>query len=214
MKRYLPLLICFLALILLESFTTDVSWEEAYSKNETIIYTRTTETGIKEFKAITTVNAELNTVLAVMIDYKNHPEWMRAMKDCKLVEQATPRTRYLYYSIDMPWPLWDRDLVSKSTFYLQKDGSVLMRMKAMPKVKPEDPDHVRIQDSEGYWHVSAIGPSKTKIIYQYKADPVGIPAYFVNMFLLEAPKATFEGLFEQVKLSRYKNITPDWLYKK
>lgn len=195
------------------SFTSvNEAWEEAYNKNETVIYTRTTENGIKEFKAITTLNVNIKTILAVMVDYKSHPDWMRAIKSCELVEQVTPRTRYLYYSIDMPWPLWDRDLVSKSTFYPQKNGSVLMKMVATPTVKAINTDYVRITDSEGYWLVTPISSTKTKIVYQYKADPVGIPSTFVNMFLLEAPKASFEGLASQVKLSKYKNPDLTWLY--
>jgi hypothetical protein len=214
MKRYISIVLFLSIAIFHTSFTSvNESWEEAYTKNETIIYTRTTESGIKEFKAITTMNVSMKTILAVMVDYKSHPDWMRAMKDCELVQQVTPRTRYLYYSIDMPWPLWDRDLVSKSTFYPQKNGSVLMKMQATPTVKSNDEDHVRIIDSEGYWLVTPISSNKTKIVYQYKADPVGIPSTLVNMFLLEAPKASFEGLASQVKLSKYQNPNLDWLYK-
>jgi hypothetical protein len=214
MKKYIFTL-CFLSIAMLHTSFTSIneSWEEAYTKNETVIYTRTTENGIKEFKAITTMNVSMKTVLAVMVDYKSHPDWMRAIQKCDLVNQVTSRTRYLYYSIDMPWPLWDRDLVSKSTFYPQKNGSVLMKMEATPTVKSNNPDYVRIVDSEGYWLVTPISSTKTKIIYQYKADPVGIPATFVNMFLLEAPKASFEGLASQVKLAKYQNSNLDWLYK-
>lgn len=214
MKKYAFIILLLSITILHTSFTSvHETWEEAYTKNEMVIYTRTTESGIKEFKAVTTLDVSIETILAVMVDYNNHPEWMRAIEKCDLVNQATSRTRYLYYSIDMPWPLWDRDLVSKSTFYPQKNGSVLMKMKSTPTIKPNRPDYVRIIDSEGYWLVTPISTNKTKVIYQYKADPVGIPATLVNMFLLEAPKASFEGLRSQVKLSKYKNPNLDWLYK-
>jgi hypothetical protein len=158
------------------------------------------------------VDVSIETVLAVMVDYSSHTNWMRAIDKCDLVKQVTSRTRYLHYSIDMPWPLWDRDLVSKSTFYPQKNGSVLMKMKATPTVKPNRSGYVRIVDSEGHWLVTPLSSNKTKIIYQYRADPVGIPPTFVNMFLLEAPKASFEGLEKQVRLSKYKNSSLDWLY--
>lgn len=214
MKRYISTILLLLMTMFHTSFTgVHETWEEAYTKNETVIYTRTMENGIKEFKAVTTMNVSMKTILAVMVDYKAHPDWMRAMKGCELVQQVTPRTRYLYYSIDMPWPLWDRDLVSKSTFYAQKNGSVLMKMEATPTVKPNDVNHVRIMNSEGYWLVTPISSTKTKIVYQYKADPVGIPSTLVNMFLLEAPKASFEGLASQVKLAKYQNPNLDWLYR-
>ena len=146
-------------------------------------------------------------------DYEAHPDWMRAIDKCQLVEQATPKTRYLYYTIDMPWPLWDRDLVSKSTFYPKENGSVLMKMEAASTKKSKSKNHVRMKSAKGYWLVKSISKSKTKATYQYKADPNGIPVTLVNMFLLEAPKASFEGLKTQVKLSKYKNPDLAWLYE-
>ncbi|MFK7950880.1 MAG: START domain-containing protein [Saprospiraceae bacterium] len=211
MKKYV--LIYGLLFFLMTSFTSDKSvWQKAYEHQNTKIYTRTTESGIKEFKAITTVNASMKSVLAVMHDYKAHPDWMRAIDKCQLVKQETSKTRYLYYTIDMPWPLWDRDLVSKSTFYPQKDKSVLMKMEAAPTKKSKSKNHVRMISAKGYWLVSSISKSKTKVVYQYKADPNGISKTLVNMFLLEAPKATFVGLKKQVKLAKYKNADLTWLY--
>jgi hypothetical protein len=112
----------------------------------------------------------------------------------------------------MPWPLWNRDLVSKSTFYPKPDKSVLMKMEAAPTKKPESDSHVRMKSAKGYWLVTPISDKKTEIVYQYKADPNGISAVLVNMFLLEAPKATFVGLKEQVKLAKYQNPDLSWLY--
>ena len=207
------LLSCFL-IILMTSFTNDNStnWEKAYEYESTEIYTRSTDSGIKEFKAITIVDANIKSVLGVMRDYKAHPDWMRAISSCNLVKQETSRTRYLYYTIDMPWPLWNRDLVSKSTFYPKSDNSVLMKMEAAPTKKPESDSHVRMKSAKGYWLVTPISNKKTKIVYQYKADPNGISKVLVNMFLLEAPKATFVGLKEQVKLPKYRNPDLSWLY--
>lgn len=211
MKKHI--LIYGLLVFLMTSFTNNTStWEKAYEYENTRIYTRSTDSGIKEFKAITTVNANIKSVLAVMRDYKAHPDWMRAIDKCQLVQQVTSKTRYLYYTIDMPWPLWDRDLVSKSTFYPKKDKSVLMKMEAAPTKKSNSKNHVRMKSAKGYWLVTPISKTKTKVVYQYKADPNGISKTLVNMFLLEAPKATFVGLKEQVKLAKYKNPDLKWLY--
>jgi hypothetical protein len=69
-----------------------------------------------------------------------------------------------------------------------------------------------MKSAKGYWLVTPISDKKTEIVYQYKADPNGISAVLVNMFLLEAPKATFVGLKEQVKLAKYQNPDLSWLY--
>ncbi len=214
MKKYIVLLFFFSFAIINTSFTSlNNTWQKAYDANEMIIYTRTTENGIKEFRAITTVNVKIETVVGVMADYKAHPDWMRAIKECKMIEQETATTRYLYYSIDMPWPLWDRDLVSKGSFTLKANGSIFMKMQSVTNKGKKTDDHVRIVSAGGHWEVIPLSKTQTKIIYQYQADPVGIPATLVNMFLLEAPKATFEGLKKQILLPKYKNPDVTWLYK-
>jgi hypothetical protein len=154
----------------------------------------------------------MKSVLAVMKDYKAHPDWMLAIKECKRVQQVNPKTRYLYYMIRLPWPLSNRDLVTKSTFKPQKDGSVLMTMQAAPSKKPKVKYRVRIKEAKGYWKVTPIDKNKTKVIYQYASDPVGLPTWLVNMFLLDAPLNTFEGLQKQVKLPKYQNPNLIWLY--
>lgn len=195
------------------SFPTNNNWSEAYNNDNLIIYTRTTSDGFKEFKAITTMNVKMNTVLAIMKDYKRHPEWMRVLKSCKMIEEESSTSRYLHYSIAFPWPLWDRDIISKSSFAVNEDGSVNLNIKSSPEKKEETKGEVRIKSASGFWNVQDLKNGKTKIIYQYKADPVGLPTSLVNMYVLEGPKETFHGLKEQVKLAEYENPNMDWLYK-
>lgn len=216
MKKFGSIAILLNIIVLFSSFSTSTvldKWTKAYNKDGLVIYTRTVEKGLKEFKAITTVDAKMKTVLAVMKDYKRHPEWMKVMKDCKMVETVNSKSRFLYYSIDFPWPLWDRDMVSQSSFSLNKDGTVMLSMKSAPTKQKDVENHVRIEDAEGFWKVEDLKNDKTKIIYQYKANPVGLPISLVNMYVLEGPKQTFEGLKKQIKLPEYKNPNVDWLYE-
>jgi len=188
-------------------------WKKAYDKKGILIYTRSTSSGFKEFRAITTINKPMKSVLAVMKDYKAHPEWMLAIKECEKIKQVNSCTRYLYYMIRLPWPLSNRDLVSKSSFSAQKDGSVLMRMEAAPTKKAKVKKRIRIKKAKGYWKVIPLKGNKTKVIYQYASDPVGLPAWLVNMFLLDAPLNTFEGLKKQVQKEKYRTSNLNWLCK-
>lgn len=203
-----------LTIIVCSSFTNGNKnkWQKAYNQEGILIYTRTAERGLKEFKAITTVNQKMSTVLAVMKDYQNHPEWMKVMKECKLIKTDNSKTRYLYYAIKFPWPLTDRDLVSKSSFSLNKNGSVLMKMSAAPQSYSKNKEHIRIEFASGYWKIIPLKNGQTKIIYQYKSDPVGLPAFVVNMALLEVPKATFKGLKNQIQKPKYQKADLKWLY--
>jgi hypothetical protein len=198
-------------MFLLTSFKFSDDWKKTYNKGGLLIYTRTTESGLKEFKAISTLDAKVGEITAVFKDWKTHTDWMPAMIKTELVEQANTKTRYLYYVLDFPWPLWDRDLVTKSNFTKGEDGSIKMSVLSSSSKKTKDKNMVRITEATGYWKFIPQKNETTKVIYQYKADPVGIPTRIVNAFLLEGPKGSFEGLKKQMKLPKYKNATLDWL---
>ena len=203
--------IIFLILLISTSFKFSDDWKKTYNKGGLLIYTRTTESGLKEFKAISTLNATVGEIAAVFKDWETHTDWMPSMQKAELVEQANAKTRYLYYVIDFPWPLWDRDLVTKSNFAKGKDGSVKMSVWAASSKKSAGKGMVRIKEATGYWKLIPQKNGTTKVVYQYKADPVGIPTKIVNAFLLEGPKGSFEGLRKHVKLSKYSNATLNWL---
>jgi hypothetical protein len=201
----------FFTILLFTSFKFTDGWAKAYSKEGLVIYTRTTAGGLKEFKAVSTLDATVGEVTAVFKDWKTHPNWMRTMVKSELVEQTNVATRYLYYVIDFPWPLWDRDLITKSTFSKGKDGSMTMTVGCEPTKKPKDKTKVRIEVASGFWKLMPLENGKSQATYQYKADPVGIPTGIVNMFLLEGPKESFEGLRKHIQLKQYKGATLDWI---
>ncbi len=203
--------ILFLILLISTSFKFSDEWKKVYNKNGLLIYTRTTENGLKEFKAVSILAAKVGEITAVFKDWETHPDWMPSMVKTELVEQANTKTRYLYYVLNFPWPLWDRDLVTKSNFTKGQDGSVKMSVWATSAKKSKKKDMIRIEEATGYWKFVPQKDGTTKVIYQYRADPVGIPTRIVNAFLLEGPKGSFEGLKKHVKLPKYSNATLDWL---
>ena len=214
MKTKYSITISLLTILLFCSYTNqNGEWQKSYNKNGLVIFTRTTDSGLKEFQAKATLDATVGEIAAIFKDWKAHPEWMRTMTKAELVEQSDAKTRYLYYVIDFPWPLSNRDMVTKSRFSKKEDNSVVMKVWCKPKKKKEQKNLVRIEEAEGFWKLIPLKDGKTKAIYQYKADPVGIPNWIVNMFLLEGPKESFFGLREQIKKKKYKEATLDWLDK-
>ncbi|MGB0863508.1 MAG: START domain-containing protein [Saprospiraceae bacterium] len=196
--------ITFLALgiLLFSSFSETSNWSKRHDKNGLKVYTRTDTDGLKEFKAIITVDYSVDAIVALMNDYENHENWMSHINECKFLKGNPKTTKYLYYEMYMPWPLSNRDVVSKSTFLTYKNGAVKLSINAVSGVHPKT-KHVRINEGKGYWYFEPVSSQKTKIIYQYKADPVGIPSSIVGWFLVDGPVDTISEMRKELAKSKY-----------
>lgn len=192
--------------------TIQTDWKRQYNKKGLSIYTRTASDGIKEFKAVTILDANLSTAVSVLSDYKNHVNWMDGINKCELVEKVNSQNRYLYYVIPMPWPLKNRDMISNS-YFSQSKKDVTMHVKCAPK-KKEKTKYTRIKKAEGFWKLIPQKNGKVKLIYQYKADPGGIPQSIVGMFLVDGPRKTVTAFRKELKKAKYKKAKVSWLKTK
>lgn len=199
------------ALILLSSFAPLSEWEKKHDKDDLIVYTRTNG-NLKEFKAVITLPYSVDAIIALISDYENHPNWMTNINKCKLVKKESDKSRYLYYEMYLPWPMSNRDIVSKSSFVKNKDNSVRMNVNAAKGMYAET-KHVRITEASGFWTFTPISENSTKMTYQYMANPVGISSTIVGWFLVDGPVKTITGMREQLPKSKYKNARVDWLHE-
>ncbi|MGB0862210.1 MAG: START domain-containing protein [Saprospiraceae bacterium] len=198
------------ALVLFSSFSPPSKWQKKHDKDGLVVYTRTNG-NLKEFKTEITLPYSVDAIIALLQDYENHPNWMTNINKCQLVKQINNKSRHLYYEMYLPWPLSNRDIVSKSSFIKNKDNSVRMNIKATKGIYKKT-KHVRITEASGYWTFTPITANKTKMTYQYMANPVGIPSRVVGWFLVDGPVKTITGMRKQLPKSKYKNARVDWLH--
>ena len=197
--------ITFLALgiLLFSSFSVTSDWSKRHDKNGLKVYTRTGTDGLNEFKAIITVDYSIGAIITLMNDYENQKNWMSHVNECRFLKGDEKATKYLYYEMHVPWPLSNRDIVSKNIFTRYKDGSAKMNISATSGIYPET-KHVRVKNGNGYWHFQFLENQKTKITYQYKVDPVGIPSSIVGWFLVDGPVDTITAMTKELAKSKYK----------
>lgn len=108
---------------------------------------------------------------------------------------AKPNHSYLVYG--MPFPVKDRDVVQKATLQTHADGSILIRMQAEPQAAPLQPGLVRIKDSDVLWHIVPERTGTRVRCIGYGDPGGGIPAFVVNMLLIEGPFETMRSLRRQ-----------------
>jgi ribosome-associated toxin RatA of RatAB toxin-antitoxin module len=204
MKRTLTIL---LALLLnLTMFATGDEWELEKDKDSIKIWTRETEgSNIKSFKAITTINATVAQLSAVLNDIESYPQWMADVETTKILEEIGEYERYYYFEVDAPWPVSNRDNIVH--FLLQKDletNEAIITVTGHPDYIPEKKGVVRIPVSLGTWKFIPIGENECQIIFEYTAETGGnLPTWVVNLFIVEGPFETLGNLKEFVKKDKY-----------
>jgi len=196
-----------LALFLnLTVFATGGDWELEKDKDSIKVWTRVTEgSDIKSFKAITTINATVAQLTAVLNDINSYPEWMADVETTEILEEISENERYYHFEVDAPWPVSNRDNIIH--YLLQKDPKtkgVVITATGYPDFIPRKKGVVRIPHSEGTWTFIPTGEKECRVIFEYTAETGGnLPVWVVNLFIVEGPFKTLSNLKKFVNNDKY-----------
>lgn len=204
-----------LSFLLLVSFICQAQgdWKLDKSSDGIDVYTRTKEkTAFKEFKGVTTLYCSVSTFVSIVLDFENALDWTYNILEIKRLKTISPHEHFLYYVIDMPWPLDDRDLVNHLIVTQDKEtGVTLILFDCIGDYLPEKKGLVRMEDSKGFYRLTPQADGKLFVEYQYLADPEGIPAWIVNFFITDAPMDTLKKMQKKIEEEKYKNTKLDWI---
>ena len=168
-------------------------WKLEKDKNGIKIYTRTAEgSKYKEILAKTTFDVPINQVYNTLVDSEGFGEWYSDCIESKDIKRENTQSFTRYISLDIPWPFDNRDMVSdvNST----REGEVItIDLTNAPDDYPIQEDMVRIPEAKGYYKLTPNG-NKTDIEYSYLADPGGLPAWVVNLFVVDGPYTSLTAL--------------------
>ncbi|MGC9325265.1 MAG: START domain-containing protein [Desulfomonilia bacterium] len=171
------------------------------------VYTRTVEgSDANEFQGIADIDAPLDVILEVFKDIPSFPQWYGFCKDIRQLKQDTETHRVIYFVLETPWPVKDRDMVIDVVEDVDKQaGKALITMNVSSEdLVPPQKDYVRMTVVKGMSVLDRAGDDKTRVVYTVLADPAGyIPAAISNMLQKEQPFLTLKGLREMVKKDIY-----------
>lgn len=184
--------ICYLGLFLIifsTALQAQTDWKLEKNSQGVKVYTRYVEGwGIKEFKAVVEVNCSIADAEAVLRDAKGRKEWMHNTLDTRDLEGSSQNELFSYSVVDAPWPVSDRDNVTKKVFTYPSKQQIIVKMSAAPNHTPKVSGNVRIQKLQGEWRFTDLGNGKTEIIQQCLADAGGnIPDWLANSSVIDSP---------------------------
>lgn len=176
-------------------------WKLASQQHGVQVYTQTVEAqDLKNFRAVMTVNAPMQQVVATLMNGDQMPEWFYNVLQSKPIETSVAGS-YRYLWIKSPWPATDRDAVVKVN--LSQDPKTLQLSvfaTAAPTLMPLHPDRVRIPRMQSGWTITPLGKSRTQIQLDGNADPGGrIPVVVANIVVSMMPRITMRQLKARVE---------------
>ena len=172
-----------------------------------IIYSRPhTDSNLKEFKAIGSIDASSYAVHAVIDDFENYPKFMPYTLECRLLKREGESV--IGYQRLSPKICEDRDYtlrVWKKSWPGPKGLTYLSQWETANEMGPvEQKGVVRVKVCNGNWLLEPDGPAKTRATYSIYSDTGGvIPAFIANHASLTAIKKLYAAIRKQVKEPKY-----------
>lgn len=153
---------------------------------------------IDEFKSVMTVDVPQEKVFAFYEQVDRYKDWFYQCSSARILEEKG-NERLIYYVMDMPWPVSDRDSVYVRTKSAEPDGTLTVRLAAKPDAYPKQPGMVRVPYLKVLWHFKALPGGKTEIYFQEHCDSGGhIPSSLVNALCVGMPFKTLQKLRQLV----------------
>ena len=175
-------------------------WALEKDKENIQVFTRKVEGyAIKEYKAIITLKTTIEDLVKLMKDHEGLKSWFVKCPISKRLKKVSEDEYYVYFLNDAPWPVSDRDNITKMTFELLENGTQLVQLKCVPDYLPEKSGIIRLPRMQAKWMFEPKANGMVKITQQVLADLGGkVPGWLVNFAIVEAPFETLSNLRKEI----------------
>jgi len=171
------------------------NWELKKDKDSIKVYIRNVNESTKEYRAETIIRSDIDNIFNTITDFDNSYKWMYKLNSSKILKK-TDTLMYVYFVVDMSWPLKNRDLVSDAVIKRDID-KIKIEMNSTPDYIPLNNKLVRINKSRSIWNLEKIDDFSTKVTLQSYAVVDGIPIFIMDLFILDSPMYSMTRLREK-----------------
>lgn len=150
------------------------------------------------------VAANINQLIAFLLDIEKQSEWVYSTKHSNIVKVVAPNELIFYSEVNLPWPCSNRDYIAHFVIRQVKPGYVTIDSRTDPERLPLKKGLVRVPKSVAHWDIINVSDNELKITYTLHFDPGGaLPAWLVNLFITKGPGYTFQHLRSGVLKPEY-----------
>lgn len=153
------------------------------------------------FRGQTVINASIDDILAVMLKWEKHTDWMYRCAESKLLKKIDDKKALMYNRTAAPWPVSDRDVVVETLMERSSDNKMLTVSfkNTSSNLKPASDAAVRMPRLVGFYKLWFVTPTQTRVMYQVESDIGGsIPKWLAVRATKDLPRITLVKLKERV----------------
>ncbi|HNE90653.1 MAG TPA: SRPBCC family protein [Agitococcus sp.] len=189
-------------------------WElskEDTQRNIQVFTSSQEDSSYHQFKAVTLVPQNPQTVLAVLSDISAWPQWLARIKQVKVLKKEKDRS-WVYVVYKLPYPFIERDMVVYNQVQSLANGQIIIKTQALnnyPMAVKNDVKRVRLTNFNSTWQLTPLAKSGTKVELWGSGDPEGfVPALIFNYNLADEPLQSLRQLRKMLLRDKYqKNNT-------
>lgn len=171
-------------------------WEERLNEDGIVIYTRKVPNKkYLEFKASTTVEASMHSLMALIKSVDDMSSWMKNFEINESLSSDSFWHQISYHEVYIPI-LQNRDVILELNINKNiSTKSLRIEMKCLPGYLPEVDKKTRIQEMYGYWLCTPLENGQIKIEYSMYVDPgKSIPSWLYNLRIKKDPFNTLSNI--------------------
>ncbi|MBV7415103.1 START domain-containing protein [Aeromonas sp. sif2433] len=141
------------------------------------------------------VMADPAALLAVLRNTARHREWLPQSREVRLLARSGPDDDLVYTRLESPWPVQDRELITRSHLSRRADCGLELKVWAEPDALAARPGLVRIRASAGRWEALPQQDGSTLIRLETYTNPGdNLPGWLVNPMAVKAALASFQAI--------------------
>ncbi|MBZ4219789.1 MAG: cyclase [Chlorobium sp.] len=161
------------------------------------------------FVAVAIIDAPQHAVLSLLYDIDVATEWVWKTREMRALQELTEgEGRIVYQLVSAPWPVSDREIITRSQGYMDPETSeVFIKLECVADFLPKNDKYVRVPELEGAWNIIPISENQCRVVFRLHIEPGGeIPSWLANIAVIDTPYHTMVNLREMVKKEKY--LTP------
>ena len=192
-------------------------WELVKEKEGIKVYARKVNSlPFDELLGIYTTNTRLSTIVSLLKDYNNQPNWVFANVETRLLAAPNNFEWYYYMKTDAPWPVADRDIIIHAVLTQDTLTKIIhINVEGLPDYLEKNEGIVRLPYLKSSWEFVPLSAGKTRIRLQILTDIGGeVPAWLVNMVKEKAPLNTLMQMRKELKKDKYKKAQLPYINEK
>lgn len=188
------------AMPIVDQLLDPTGWEQIESSEGVTHFSKSIPDSVfKAYKGTCTINCPLDILYSILCDVPAHTKWIKYCNSSIELARPKPDESIQYYTFDIPWPLYDRDIVVNCKVDSDWDaGRVTIKSEAVKDRQtpvPVQKKLLRVTDSEQIWDLEYVSSSETKVTFYSYASMDGVaPAMLNNLISCVIPSTSLKNL--------------------